>query len=65
MFDILRETLITEIGLIYSDDINGGFPSKGLFTLVNNDISTWISYMSGKLDTINGDIEKINASFKK
>lgn len=65
MFDILRETLITEIGLIYSDDINGGFPSKGLFTLVDNDISNWLTFVQGKLDIINGDIAKINSSFKK
>lgn len=67
MFDILRESVVMEIGLVFSDEI-GGIPSKALFTLVNNKSSDWMSYMKQydkKINGNNGYLDKLNKAFDK
>lgn len=63
MFDILRETLVIELGLVYSDMIHDGIPSKGLFTLVGKNVSSWMVFMNGKIPVINQNLATINKSF--
>lgn len=64
MFDILRETVVMEIGLVFSDQI-GGIPSKALFTLVNNKSSDWMSYMKSYEKKIDNYLKALNSSFDK
>ena len=64
MFDILRESVVMEIGLVFSDQI-GGIPSKGLFTLVNNKSSDWMSYIKSYEKKIKNYLEDLNGSFDK
>lgn len=64
MFDILRETVVMEIGLVFSDQI-GGIPSKGLFTMVNNKSSDWMSYMKSYEKKIANYLKTLNESFDK
>lgn len=64
MFDILRETVVMEIGLVFSDQI-GGIPSKALFTLVNNKSSDWMSYMKSYEKKINNYLKDLNNAFDK
>ncbi len=61
MFDLLRDTTVFEIGLIFSDQI-GKLPSTALFTLVDNKQSTWLSYMAGKTSRIDGYLTALNTS---
>lgn len=62
MFDILRNTTVFEIGLIFSDQISK-IPSTALFTLVNNKSSDWISYMKDKESRIAGNLSDLNKAF--
>ncbi|MBQ4141097.1 MAG: hypothetical protein IJD70_07145 [Clostridia bacterium] len=65
MFDVLRESVVMEIGLVFSDMI-GGLPSKALFTLVNNKNADWMSYMKQydkKINGKNGYLDKLNQAF--
>ena len=64
MFDILRETSVMEIGLVFSDQI-GGIPSKALFTLVNNKSSDWMSYMKSYDKKIKKYLDDLNNTFDK
>ncbi len=66
MFDLLRDTTVFEIGLIFSDQI-GKYPSTALFNRVDAKQSTWIAYMAGKTSLIDGYLETLNTSdaFKK
>lgn len=64
MFDILRESVVMEIGLVFSDQI-GGIPSKGLFTMVNNKSSDWMSYIKSYEKKINNYLKDLNGSFDK
>ncbi len=64
MFDKLRESVVMEIGLVFSDEI-GGIPSKALFTLVNNKKSDWMSYMKQYEKKVNNYLKDLNASFDK
>ncbi len=61
MFDLLRDTTVFEIGLIFSDQI-GKLPSTALFTLVDNKQSTWLSYMAGKTSRIEGYLTALNTN---
>ncbi len=64
MFDKLRESVVMEIGLVFSDEI-GGLPSKALFTLVNNKKSDWMSYMKQYDKKITKYLKELNESFDK
>lgn len=64
MFDILRETVVMEIGLVFSDQI-GGIPSKALFTMVNNKSSDWMSYMKQYDKKIKNYLKDLNETFDK
>jgi hypothetical protein len=64
MFDILRETSVMEIGLIFSDQL-GMIPSTGLFGRVNNRSSDWISYIKSQEKSLNNYLKILNASFSK
>ncbi len=64
MFDILRESTVMEIGLVFSDQL-GGIPSKALFTMVNSGRSDWMSNMKVSEKKLAGDIKKLNDSFAK
>ncbi len=64
MFDILRESVVMEIGLVFSDQI-GGIPSKGLFTMVNNKSSDWMSYIKSYEKKINNYLKDLNEAFDK
>ncbi len=64
MFDILRETVVMEIGLVFSDQI-GGIPSKGLFTMINNKSSDWMSYIKSYEKKINNYLKTLNGAFEK
>lgn len=64
MFDILRETSVMEIGLIFSDHL-GMIPSTGLFGRVNNRSSDWISYIKSQEKSLNNYLKILNASFSK
>lgn len=63
MFDCLRESTVMEIGLVFSDQIAGGIPSKALFTMVNNRKSDWMSYMKTYEKKINSSLKELNESF--
>lgn len=62
MFDILRETAVMEIGLIFSDQI-GGLPSKGLFSRVDNQSTDWMSYIQSQSKSIKNYLTILNAAF--
>lgn len=64
MFDILRESTVMEIGLVFSDQI-GGIPSKGLFTMVNNKSSDWMSYIKSYDKKISKYLADLNNAFDK
>lgn len=64
MFDVLRESVVMEIGLVFSDQIDG-IPSKALFTMVDNKSADWISYIRSKQTKINAALDKLNDSFDK
>ncbi len=64
MFDILRETSIFEIGLIFSDQL-GKIPSTGLFSRVDNRSSDWMSYMKSQEKSLNNYLRILNSSFSK
>lgn len=64
MFDILRESVVMEIGLVFSDQI-GGIPSKGLFTMVNNKSSDWMSYIKSYEKKITKYLGDLNKAFDK
>lgn len=59
MFDILRGSTVFEIGLVFSDQLDG-IPSKALFTLVNNKSADWMSYMAKKKSTLESRIKTLN-----
>ncbi len=65
MFDILRETTVMEIGLVFSDQIASGMPSKALFTMVNAGRSDWMSYMKTYENIVKRSLIELNDSFKK
>lgn len=62
MFDILRQTVIMETGLIFSDQL-GGLPSKGLFSRVDNRSADWMSYMQSQSKSIKNYLTILNAAF--
>ncbi len=62
MFDVLRESTVMEIGLVFSDQLSG-VPSKALFTMVNNGQSNWMSNMARSEKKLAVDIQNLNASF--
>lgn len=62
MFDVLREGVVMEIGLVFSDVI-GDLPSMALFTLINNRKSDWMSYMKQYDKKIKNYLKALNASF--
>ncbi len=64
MFDVLRESVVMEIGLVFSDVI-GDLPSKALFTLVNNKKSDWMSYMKQYEKKINNYLKDLNESLDR
>lgn len=64
MFDILRESVVMEIGLVFSDQI-GGIPSKGLFTMINNKSSDWMSYIKSYEKKITNYLKTLNGTFDK
>ncbi len=64
MFDVLRESTVMEIGLVFSDQL-GGIPSKALFTMVNGGRSDWMSNMKVSEKKLAGDLKKLNDSFAK
>ncbi len=64
MFDILRESVVMEIGLVFSDQI-GGIPSKGLFTMINNKSSDWMSYIKSYEKKITNYLKTLNNTFDK
>ena len=63
MFDILRSSSVMEIGLIFSDQILGGMPSKNLFTLVGNNEATLRTDINDSKSLIENDLKKLNDSF--
>lgn len=65
MFDILRSSTVMEIGLIFSDHIAGGVPSKTLFTLVGKNTSALRTYINDTKELIDGDLKKLNDLFSK
>jgi hypothetical protein len=64
MFDILRNTTVMEIGLIFSDQI-GGLPSKGLFSRVDNRSADWMSYIESQSKSVKNYLTILNAAFSK
>lgn len=62
MFDILRNSTVFEMGLVFSDQLDG-IPSKALFTLVNNKNSDWMSYMAKKKSSLESSLKKLNEVF--
>ena len=52
-----------EIGLIFSDQILGGMPSKNLFTLVGNNEATLRTDIKDSKSLIDNDLKKLNDSF--
>lgn len=65
MFDKLRSSVVMEIGLVFSDEISGGMPSKALFTLVSNKRNDWMSYMKQYETKIDRSLKDLNESFDK
>lgn len=63
MFDILRETVVMEIGLVFSNNL-GNFPSSALINMVNSKSSNWISYMKTYERKINNYLKELNESFE-
>ncbi len=63
MFDVLRESTVMEIGLVFSDQISDGIPSKALFTMVNNKKSDWMSYIKMYEKKIGNDLTALNGAF--
>lgn len=65
MFDILRASTVMEIGLIFSDQIDGGMPSKTLFTFVGNQSSALRTYISDRSNLIDQGLLDLNNMFAK
>ncbi len=64
MLDIIRESIVFEIGLIFSDDIADGMPSKGLFTCVTAKSSDWMSYFGKRVKDETKVFAALNEAFK-